>query len=383
MDEGILPSRVLIAADTIGGLFRYAMDIARGLSARGVLTILATMGRPVSVAQRRAAAAVDNLILVQSAYRLEWMHGARNDVERSGDWLLDLEARFTPDVVHVNGYNHAALAWRAPVVVSAHYCLRSWWRAVNNAEAPAEWRTHMDDMACGLAAADLVIAPTEAFLAELERNHGPLPHGRVINLGRDPSIPRPKDPKQPLVLTVGRLWDQANNIEALEDVAGQLEWPVVAAGERHPPGEASSGAYARGNLRHLGALPEAELIKWQNRAAIFALPARHKPFGLSVLEAALAECALVLGDVPSLRELWDGAAIFVAPDDRAALHAALSALIHDPVQRRSLGQLAMERARQYGAAAMTSEYCAAYSELIHPNVRGLAAPATARDGENG
>ncbi len=32
------------------------------------------------------------------------------------------------------------------------------------------------------------------------------------------------------------------------------------------------------------------------------LPARYEPFGLSVLEAALSGCALVLGDIPSLRE---------------------------------------------------------------------------------
>ena len=35
------------------------------------------------------------------------------------------------------------------------------------------------------------------------------------------------------------------------------------------------------------------------------LPARYEPFGLSILEAALSGCALVLGDLPSLRELWD------------------------------------------------------------------------------
>ena len=56
-------------------------------------------------------------------------------------------------------------------------------------------------------------------------------------------------------------------------------------------------------------------------AAIYALPARYEPFRLEVLEAAAPGCALVLGDIASLRELWDGAALFVAPDDDRALRA--------------------------------------------------------------
>jgi glycogen(starch) synthase len=53
------------------------------------------------------------------------------------------------------------------------------------------------------------------------------------------------------------------------------------------------------------------------------LPARYEPFGLSVLEAALSGCALVLGDIASLREVWGGAACYVRPgDSRAAPRAA-------------------------------------------------------------
>jgi hypothetical protein len=47
------------------------------------------------------------------------------------------------------------------------------------------------------------------------------------------------------------------------------------------------------------------------------LPARYEPFGLSVLEAALSGCALVPGDIASLRGNWDGVAEFVCPDDAA------------------------------------------------------------------
>ncbi len=69
---------------------------------------------------------------------------------------------------------------------------------------------------------------------------------------------------------------------------------------------------------------------WLGRASIFALPARYEPFGLLPLEAALSGCALVLGDIPSLREVWGDAAWFVPPDDRDALTAAIGSLIASP-----------------------------------------------------
>jgi glycosyltransferase involved in cell wall biosynthesis len=69
------------------------------------------------------------------------------------------------------------------------------------------------------------------------------------------------------------------------------------------------------------------------RAAIYVLPARYEPFGLSALEAALSGCALVLGDLPSLREIWGETAVFIPPDDSEALHSAVSALIGSPERR--------------------------------------------------
>jgi glycogen synthase len=57
---------------------------------------------------------------------------------------------------------------------------------------------------------------------------------------------------------------------------------------------------------------------WYARASIYALPARYEPFGLSALEAALSGCALILGDIPSLREVWLEAAPYVSPDDESA-----------------------------------------------------------------
>jgi len=99
------------------------------------------------------------------------------------------------------------------------------------------------------------------------------------------------------------------------------------------------------------------------RAAIFAAPARYEPFGLGILEAATSGCALVLGDIQSLRENWEGAALFVAPDDRAAWHDALRHLIDDAEDRELWSLAAQQRARGFSRETMAERYAALYREM--------------------
>src|SRR5947199_312178 len=92
----------------------------------------------------------------------------------------------------------------------------------------------------------------------------------------------------------------------------------------------------------MAALHRACVESAQHRAAIFASPALYEPFGLTVLEAAAAGCALVLSDIPSFRELWSGAAVFVDPADSESLHRALRDLSADDHQRVGLQRAAYE-----------------------------------------
>ncbi|HEX2690641.1 MAG TPA: glycosyltransferase family 4 protein, partial [Kofleriaceae bacterium] len=114
----------------------------------------------------------------------------------------------------------------------------------------------------------------------------------------------------------------------------------------------------------LGELAPDELARWMARASIYALPARYEPFGLSVLEAALAGCALVLGDVPTLREVWGDTAHYVPPGDPDALGAALNRLIRDPVARGSYAARSRARALGLSPARMAAAYHALYREAI-------------------
>jgi len=214
-------------------------------------------------------------------------------------------------------------------------------------------------MRAGLSAADAVVAPSRAMLATLRRHYGTR-QGRAIPNGRDPAGLRP-EAKDALVLTATRLWDAAKNVRALDRAAAGLAWPVRAAGDAvSPEGRAETFS----NLALLGHLDPPRLATWMSRAAIFALPAKYEPFGLSVLEAGLAGCALVLGDIPSLREHWDGVAVFVPPDDSDLLRLALSELIEDPQLRHTLAMRARRRALGYSAARMARAYLGVYGAVL-------------------
>lgn len=350
---------VLLTADTVGGVWTYALELSRALIERGHRVTLATMGALPDDRQRREAAAVRGLAMHSRSYRLVWMENPWADVRAAGDWLLELAERVKPTVVHLNDLGHGALPWRRPVLTVGHSCVMSWWRAVHGVPAPPTWDAYRRRVRRALEASDMVVAPTTAMMRELQFWHGPLGRRRVIANGRASRI-RGARQKAPIVFAAGRLWDEAKNIGALASVAGELEWPVYVAGSQaHPDG----GSIDVDNVRLLGQLASGEMLRWYARASIYALPARYEPFGLSALEAAQARCALVLGDIASLREVWGGAALFVPANDPEALAYALRRLIRDEGLRTEYGERACRRAAHYTPGAMAAAYEDAYARI--------------------
>ena len=351
-------TRILMTADAVGGVWAYAMELGRGLQRRGIEITLAALGPPPTLAQRAGAASI-GIEVVDIPGRLEWMDEPWDDVDSAGAQLLDLACEVQPDVVHLNGYSHAALPWSAPVVVVAHSCVCSWWRAVYGESVPPRFDEYHARVARGLHSAALVVAPSHAMLLALENEYGRLPSARVVANGSD-FQPAPAVDREPIVFSAGRIWDEAKNIEALCAAASSLAWPVFVAGDCRRPGGEALEPYG---ARYLGTLDREAMREWCARASIYVMPARYEPFGLSVLEAARSGCALVLGDIRSLRENWDGAAVFVPPDNRRALATAIQALAEDDVRRRKLAETASGRSRSLTAARMVDGYIDCYMSL--------------------
>ncbi len=351
---------LLMTADAVGGVWQYAQQLAALLSERGVEVLLATMGPEPSDEQRREVLAIPRLRLRTSDFALEWMVDALGDVDRAAEWLLQLETEFSPDIVHLNGFAHGNLPWRGPALVVAHSCVYSWWDAVHGGAAPDEWAQYASRVRAGLIAATCVAAPSRAMAEALTRAYRVVRDVRIVPNCRDANAWTP-GVKEPLIFAAGRVWDPSKNLGALDTVAGDLAWPVYVAGDATGP-DGHSAAFR--SAHQLGRLSGAQVATWMSRAAIYALPARYEPFGLSVLEAALSGCALVLGDIPSLRENWSGVARFVHPDRPEELRRALDDLIDAPTERK----VAAAAARARGESFSRDKHVAAYEQLYRETV---------------
>jgi glycosyltransferase involved in cell wall biosynthesis len=221
----------------------------------------------------------------------------------------------------------------------------------------------------GLAAADHVVAPSAAMLEALADCHGPMrAPASVIPNGLPPPA-HPVGRKRDVVLAAGRIWDAAKNIATLVTAARGLPWPVWIAGDRAP---GQGGAAPLGGVETLGRLEAGAMAQAYAAAAVFAAPARYEPFGLSILEAAQHGCALVLGDIPSLRENWDGAALFVDPDDAETLAALLSGLAANAPARAELGARARARAACFPLARTCEATLNLYEQLLQKESRVCA-----------
>jgi glycosyltransferase involved in cell wall biosynthesis len=358
-----IPAKILMTADSVGGVWTYALELTRALEPYDVEVQLALMGPPPASAQRAEADRISNLSLFKSDYKLEWMSDCWSDVKRAGEWLLHLANRLRPDVIHLNGYAHANLPWASPTLVAGHSCVFSWWQSVHGDAPPPEWQQYQREVSNGLRNANVVVTPTAAMLRALETHYGRIDNSRVVPNGRDAASFPPAE-KQQFILSAGRLWDQAKNVSAVAEIAGELPWPVFVAGDSEAPQNTTQTHAVEKQCYALGPLAQADLRNWFGAASIYALPALYEPFGYTPLEAGLAGCALVLGNIDSLREVWDGAAEFVDPRDRYALKDALLQLIRNQNYRREMGRRARERALLFTSERMAQNYVAAYTELL-------------------
>ncbi|MGE0370718.1 MAG: glycosyltransferase family 4 protein [Gammaproteobacteria bacterium] len=376
-------SPVLITADAVGGVWQYALELARGMAARGVRVVLAAMGPAPSPAQWREAQAIPGVRLEVTGLPLDWLAANPAALDDAAYALADLAGRAGVGSVHL--HTPALLgeaAWPVPVVTVVHSCVGTWWQTVRGGPLPADLAWRAAAVAHGLARADAVIAPSAAFAAAVRRFYGTERTVQVIHNGRrrlpvvhdladaddesrgwpacaghDEGAPAERQrplvaaPDRSRVLTAGRLWDEGKNLACLDAAAARMDAPIRAAGPIAGP---NGTAIALPHLALLGPLDEAALAREYAAATIFVSMARYEPFGLAVLEAAQAGCALVLSDIPTFRELWDDAAVFLDPGDPGHVAETLDRMRQSPDRCAQLGALARSRAARFDVDRMVA-----------------------------
>lgn len=351
--------RLLITTDTIGGVWSYTLTLAAAVRrVRPTAQVqMVSLGQAPSPYQTRQAAEA-GCVLTNIPGKLEWMTDPWADLAAQAPQLQQQVRAFQPNVLHLNHYAHTTLPWHnvvpgVAVVQGAHSCVNTWWQAVHGSAAPpAEWGSYTAMVRAALHAADVVVAPSNAFAAALQQQYGHV-RMRVLSNGIDSALYHALN-KQAFVLAAGRLWDEAKNLHVLVQAALGLPGEVQLAGANVDPDTGQRLHFP--NVRLLGQLNWDAMAGALARAAVFAHPARYEPFGLSILEAAASGCALVLSDIPTLRELWDGAAIFLPTDDPVAWHKLLASLLPNQPATEHWGRLAHIRSQAYASTELAARY---------------------------
>jgi glycosyltransferase involved in cell wall biosynthesis len=362
--------RLLLTTDAVGGVWTYSLDLADLLARRGIQVTLAVLGPPTSESKRAAAGTIAGLVLVDTGLALDWLAEDRLALRHASLALAELARDMDADLVQLHS---PALAcggdWTVPVVSVMHSCVASWWGAVRGTGLPDDFKWRAELCRWGMLRSDRVVAPSQAFADAVARIYGLKQAPAVVYNSRLPGTIEPSAFPSDSVFTAGRLWDEGKNIAVLDRVAAGLPCPVRAAGPTSGPNGAAV------ELRHavpLGELDEAQLSAELARRPIFASAALYEPFGLSVLEAAQAGCALVLSDIPTFRELWGGAALFADPRDPAAMRLPIERLLSDRVLRAELADRARARAEYFTPATMAEAMLAMFGELVPLDERSAA-----------
>ncbi|WP_298814828.1 glycosyltransferase family 4 protein [uncultured Sphingomonas sp.] len=359
-------TRLLMTADAVGGVWQYALELAAALAPLGVDAHLALIGPALSSAQRDRAAAL-GVTYTETGLPLDWLARDAAEVRRTADAVAMAAALHGADVAQLNQPAFALADYAMPIIAVAHSCVASWWDAVEQGPLPADLAWQAALTGDGLARADVSVCPSAALADTVQRLYALPRRPRVVHNGR--TAIASTGALADYVFTAGRLWDRGKDVATLDRAAARICLPIKAAGSlAGPNGEQVAFAH----LDTLGALSDADVADRLSARLIFASAARYEPFGLAVLEAASAGCALVLSDIPTFRELWDGVAIFVTPGDDAGFARAIDALASDSAVRIEAGERARARAARYTPAANARGMADIYARAVAPRERVAA-----------
>jgi glycosyltransferase involved in cell wall biosynthesis len=390
-------------APIVGGEERVVEDLSRELVARGHDVSIATLQQPGDTTPSELAGARVHA-LRSTSYRLTHTH---QDTERrhappapDPETVLDLHRvlrRERPQLVHahnwiVHSYLPLARSSHSALVLSLHdyglICATKRLRRkdqVCSGPAPVKCQVCASEhygptkglvAAFGTRSSEShlrrnvdVFLPVSSTVEELCRIRAGEVSQVVPNfIGRlpEPDLDDPRLaqlPDEPFILFFG---------DATVDKGA---WHLAEAYRRldHPPPLVLVGRcyidelHERPNVHVMGAWPHQLAIEALRRSLFSVAPSLWpEPFGLVALEAAAAGKAIVASDIGGLRDIVvDGeTGLMVAPDDRAALAAAMRRLIADEGLRERLGAAARERAGQFSPAAILPQFEAAYETAV-------------------
>jgi phosphatidylinositol alpha-mannosyltransferase len=179
------------------------------------------------------------------------------------------------------------------------------------------------------------------------------------------------------VLHVGR-FDPRNGVDrvikawvAARRAGADARLVLVGDGPLRPSYEALVPSDLRADARFLGFVPDAERASYYASGDVLLCPAVGGTFGIILLEAMAAGCAIVAADTSGFRNVMQdgvqGYMVDVARDpDCLKLGERTAALLTDAVARRRCADAGRRTAALFDWSTVTERVVQLYEELLRP-----------------
>jgi alpha-1,3-rhamnosyl/mannosyltransferase len=361
-----------------------ALGIGRYIS--GLLPELAQLlGRRLTVLASRPDAAIVRALIGGEPELLTVNAQPYRLAEQS---LLPLSLRRADlDLIHFPHYN---LPLIKPVhfVVTVHDLFPFQFPEIHSGPFPRAINQML--MRNAVRRAERIITPSAATALAVKHNF-PASASRVLSIpeAADDRFEATRNPegeaawqvrlriRPPYVFYLGQ-WKAYKNLPVLLDAfklvrATHPDAQLVIAGDdpRHPEVRQLAAGLPEGSVVLPGRLPESALPDLYRGAAVVVLPSKAEGFGLPVIEAMACGVPVVCSDLPVLRELADGVAMFCDPNDPTAFARAIAQILDAPSTTRAR-QLGIERAEGFTWGRSARQTVAAYESALGVRLIGPA-----------
>jgi glycosyltransferase involved in cell wall biosynthesis len=207
--------------------------------------------------------------------------------------------------------------------------------------------------------------------------HVPAERVEVIPVGIDPDVftppppDRPRDPDSIVVVTSADvpLKGLVHLLEAVAKLRTERPVRLTVVGSARPGGPAEQALdrlALRDAVTFTGSLPEADLVRLLQQAAVVAVPSLYEGFSLPAIEAMACGTALVTTDAGALPEVvGTQAGLRVKAGDVGELTAALELVLGSPALQEQLGRAGRRRViADYTWRSAAERTAAWYAEVL-------------------
>lgn len=169
---------------------------------------------------------------------------------------------------------------------------------------------------------------------------------------------------QDFFLFVGKL-EKRKNVTLLLDVIKEINilyknFILLIIGPKDPFYQLRFKNYP---VKHFNFIMDKDLPLFYSAASGFVFPSLYEGFGIPIAEAMACGCPVICSDIPVLREIYEGAAIFCSPYDKSSWYQAMNQLIADQELRNKLKLEGFNKTKMFNWDNVARETLKVYNKI--------------------